>query len=102
MSEDKKELAKKMAQARAKSTAGRKPLAGAGNNRGNSLSFLGEEADGWTMSPKVILLFSVAYMGCVILLHIFGKISQLNAAEAPKEAPAPETPPPDGSQGGDL
>ena len=51
------------------------------------------------MSPKVILLFSVAYMGCVILLHIFGKISQLNSAETPKETPAPETPPP---EGGDL
>ena len=51
------------------------------------------------MSPKVILLFSVAYMGSVILLHIFGKISQLNTAEAPKDAPAPETPPP---EGGDL
>ena len=61
---------------------------------------MGEEADGWTMSPKVILLFSVAYMGCVILLHIFGKISQLNAAEAPKDAPpTPETP---GPEGGDL
>ena len=59
------------------------------------MSFLGEEADGWTMSPKVILLFSVAYMGCVILLHIFGKISQLNVSEAgptPQAEPEPETP----------
>ena len=54
------------------------------------------------MSPKVILLFSVAYMGCVILLHIFGKISQLNVADAPKGAEAPETPPTDGGEGGDL
>ena len=99
MSDNKAELAKKMAAARSKQTAGRKPLAGGGAGRGNSLSFLGEEADGWTMSPKVILLFSVAYMGSVILLHIFGKISQLNAAETPKDAPAPETPPP---EGGDL
>ena len=61
---------------------------------------MGEEADGWNMSPKVILLFSVAYMGCVILLHIFGKISQLNTSEAPKDQPpTPETPPP---EGGDL
>ena len=54
------------------------------------------------MSPKVILLFSVAYMGCVILLHIFGKISQLNAAETPKDGPAPETPEPPPPEGGDL
>ena len=29
------------------------------------------------MSPKTILIFSVAYMGCVILLHIFGKITSI-------------------------
>tara|TARA_B110000211_G_C13546988_1_gene321908 strand:- start:134 stop:325 length:192 start_codon:yes stop_codon:yes gene_type:complete len=63
---------------------------------------LGEEADGWVMSPKVILLFSVAYMGCVILLHIFGKISQLNTADAPVGTPEAETPIPDAGEGGDL
>ncbi len=41
------------------------------------LSFAGDDADGWNMSPKTILLFSVAYMGAVILLHIFGKISSI-------------------------
>ena len=35
------------------------------------------------MSPKTILLFSVAYMGCVILLHIFGKVTSIkNASKA--------------------
>ena len=63
---------------------------------------MGEEADGWNMSPKVILLFSVAYMGCVILLHIFGKISQLNVVDAPKGAEEPDMPPPDAPEGGDL
>ena len=47
------------------------------------MSFFGEEADGFNMSPKAILLFSVAYMGCVILLHIFGKISTLKTGSAP-------------------
>ena len=96
MSENKAELAKKMAAQRAKAAATRKPLPG-GAGRQNALSFLGEEADGWNMSPKTILLCSVAYMGCVILLHIFGKISQLNTASEPSA-----TPPPPSNSTGDL
>ena len=75
---DKKEMARKMAAQRAK--PGRKPLGGAApsaGQRANSLSFFSEDADGWTMSPKTILLFSVAYMGFVILLHIFGKVTSI-------------------------
>ena len=33
------------------------------------------------MSPKTILLFSVAYMGFVILLHIFGKVTSIKKTE---------------------
>ena len=51
------------------------------------MSFFGEEADGFNMSPKAILLFSVAYMGCVILLHIFGKISSLKTGT---DTPTPD------------
>ena len=88
--EDKKALAKKMAAERSKPTQ-RKPLAGSNTQqtaRGGSLSFFGDEADGWNMSPKSILLFSVAYMGCVILLHIFGKISNMKTGKTP-DAPEP-------------
>ena len=92
-----------MAAQRAKQAAGRKALPGAGRNT-NALSFLGEEADGWNLSPKTILLCSVAYMGCVILLHIFGKISQLNTSgpATPGAGPEPttdQTPPPEGNAG---
>ena len=85
---NKKEMAKKMAQNRAR-PAGRKPLGGQAPqaNRANSLSFFSEDADGWTMSPKTILLFSVAYMGFVILLHIFGKVTNIKKPDAP---PTPE------------
>ena len=38
------------------------------------------------MSPKTILLFSVAYMGFVILLHIFGKITSMKS-----KVPEPDT-----------
>ena len=37
------------------------------------------------MSPKTILLFSVAYMGFVILLHIFGKITNIKSKVAEPE-----------------
>ena len=44
------------------------------------------------MSPKTILLFSVAYMGCVILLHIFGKVTTIKAKNAAAQAtPEPDT-----------
>ena len=79
--EDKRELAKKMAQQRAAAGAGRKPLGGqAPKNNSGSLFNVGE-AGGWSMSPKTILLFSVAYMGAVILLHIFGKITSIKGAD---------------------
>ena len=62
----------------------------------DGMSFFGEEADGFNMSPKAILLFSVAYMGCVILLHIFGKISTLKTGSATPDAPG------DAGAAGDL
>ena len=78
--EDKRELAKKMAQQRAAQSSGRKPLGGQApkNNSGNLFNV--GEAGGWSMSPKTILLFSVAYMGVVILLHIFGKVTSIKGA----------------------
>ena len=39
------------------------------------------------MSPKTILLFSVAYMGCVILLHIFGKVTSIKGSKTPDATP---------------
>ena len=69
--------------------ASRKPLGGGGvqQPKQDAYSFFMGEGDGFNMSPKVILLFSVAYMGTVILLHIFGKVASLKT----KDAPVPET-----------
>ena len=39
------------------------------------------------MSPKTILLFSVAYMGVVILLHIFGKVTSIKGSKSPEATP---------------
>ena len=44
------------------------------------------------MKPKTILLFSVAYMGVVILLHIFGKVTSIKGAGKTE-------PTPDGTEG---
>ena len=90
MSENKKELAAKMAAERSQKQT-RKPLPGGPQQQRNSLSFFGEEADGWNVSPKAILLCSVAYMGCVILLHIFGKVASMKSADKPTVIPEPET-----------
>ena len=67
----------------------RKPLGGGGVQapKNDAYSFFGGEADGFNMSPKVILLFSVAYMGTVILLHIFGKVASLKTKDAPTPEP---------------
>ena len=80
--QQKKELAAKMAAQRTAGAGGaRKPLPNAAPARQqDGFSFFGSEADGWNMSPKTILLFSVAYMGAVILLHIFAKITSINKA----------------------
>ena len=81
--------------AASRSKTGRKPLAGGPapnqGQRANSLSFFSEEADGWTMSPKTIMLFSVAYMGFVILLHIFGKVTSIKKTEDPTMTPDPSS-----------
>ena len=80
-----------MASERAKSS-GRKSLNQNAIKPKDGLSFFGDDADGWQMSPKTILLFSVAYMGCVILLHIFGKVTTIKAKNAAAQAtPEPET-----------
>ena len=75
---EKQEVAKKIGAGK-KTPGGRKPLANKKQNE--AYSFFGEEADGWNMTPKTILLFSVAYMGTVILLHIFSKVASIKSKE---------------------
>ena len=87
---EKRELAAKMAAQRS-AQGQRKPLPTAQPSKTqSSLSFFGDEGDGFMMSPKTILLFSVAYMGCVILLHIFAKVTSIKTA-GDKPTPTPDT-----------
>ncbi len=86
---EKRELAAKMAAQRS-AQGSRKPLPSAQPSKTqSSLSFFGDEGDGWMMSPKTILLFSVAYMGCVILLHIFAKVTSIKSS-VDKTGPIPD------------
>ena len=46
-----------------------------GNQKGaETFSFLSGSSQGFEMSPKGVLLFSLAFIGVVVVLHIFGKI----------------------------
>ena len=101
---EKRELAAKMAAQRS-GQGKRKPLPTAQPSKTqSSLSFFGDEGDGWMMSPKTILLFSVAYMGCVILLHIFAKVTSIKQTTAqPGATPDPSAEAGAGAgAGGDL
>jgi protein transport protein SEC61 subunit beta len=75
---DRKELAKKSAIARSKTTPVRQGAANAAarpqNRPGNQFAFFQEESSGLKVSPKTVLILSLLYMGIVVLLHIFGKI----------------------------
>ena len=79
----------KMALARAKQAKKGGDTPGQGS-KGGLFSGLFNENEQLTLSPKTILLCSVAYMGIVILLHIFGKISSIKSktgGEAPDAQP---------------
>lgn len=74
---DKKELAKRSAIARSKTTPQRPSAAAQGarpQSRNNQFAFFTEESQGLKLSPKTVLILSLLYMGIVVLLHIFGKI----------------------------
>lgn len=82
---DKKELAKKSAIARSKTTPTRQGAAaqaagGRPHAAGNQFAFFTEESQGLKLSPKTVLIISLLYIGMVVLLHIFGKVKGVGAA----------------------
>jgi protein transport protein SEC61 subunit beta len=87
---DRKELAKKSAIARSKTTPQRQGAAAQAGarpqSRGNQFAFFTEESQGLKLSPKTVLIISLLYMGIVVLLHIFGKVkTSAGAAGAGKD-----------------
>ena len=85
---DKKELAKRSAIARSKTTPARTGAANAAarpQSKGNQFAFFTEESQGLKLSPKTVLILSLLYMGIVVLLHIFGKVKGGVAPAAGKD-----------------
>ncbi|CAN0395185.1 unnamed protein product, partial [Ectocarpus fasciculatus] len=61
-------------------TRPQRPAAGArgaaakgGNNQQGIMRFYTDDAPGLRIGPTVVLVFSLAFIGCVVLLHIWGK-----------------------------
>ncbi|KAG5184487.1 transporter Sec61 subunit beta [Tribonema minus] len=53
-----------------------KPAAGGGGRpqQGGILQFYSEDSPGFQVGPNIILIFSLSFIGCVVLLHIWGKL----------------------------
>ena len=45
-----------------------------------NFAFFSGDSQGFEVSPKAVLIISLVYIGIVVLLHIFGKISSSSAA----------------------
>ncbi len=57
------------------------------SKKGGSSKFFSEDSARFTIQPKTVLIMSLVYIGLVVLLHIYSKVSA-----PPKVVPeAPET-----------
>lgn len=48
-------------------------MAKGGANQQGILRFYTDDAPGLRIGPTVVLVFSLVFIGCVVLLHIWGK-----------------------------
>ncbi|KAL8255594.1 hypothetical protein R6Q59_030661 [Mikania micrantha] len=53
-----------------------------GNNGGNMLRFYTDDAPGLKISPTVVLVMSVCFIGFVTALHVFGKLYRRSSVDA--------------------
>jgi preprotein translocase subunit Sec61beta len=63
--------------------------------KSSGLKYFSEESAGFRIQPKTVLIMSLIYIGLVVLLHIWAKVSAPKPVipESPKAEPAPETAP---------
>ena len=54
----------------------KRPAAGQVAKTNDQFAFFSESADGLKVSPKAVLIFSLFFIGSVVVLHIFGKVKQ--------------------------
>lgn len=52
----------------------------------SGIKYFSEESSGFKIQPKTVLIMSLIYIGLVVLLHIWAKVS------APPKSIVPETP----------
>ncbi|KAI3523420.1 hypothetical protein L2E82_50195 [Cichorium intybus] len=53
-----------------------------GNSGGNMLRFYTDDAPGIKITPTVVLVMSVLFIGFVTALHVFGKLYRRSSVEA--------------------
>lgn len=61
------------------------------------MRYFSEDSAGFKIQPKTVLIMSLIYIGIVVLLHIFSKVS----APAPAEQPQGPTDQPAGDAAGE-
>ncbi|KAK1435156.1 hypothetical protein QVD17_00916 [Tagetes erecta] len=54
---------------------------GGNNNGGNMLRFYTDDAPGLKITPTVVLVMSVCFIGFVTALHVFGKLYRRSSVE---------------------
>lgn len=52
--------------------------------KGGSLKYFSEDATGFKIQPKTVLIMSLVYIGLVVLLHIYSKMSAQPATDKPQ------------------
>ncbi|KAL3530592.1 hypothetical protein ACH5RR_009914 [Cinchona calisaya] len=62
------------------STGGGSGSLGGGSNSSNMLRFYTDDAPGLKISPTVVLVMSLCFIGFVTALHVFGKLYRYKSA----------------------
>lgn len=59
------------------------------NPQGNQLTYLGEDQNGFKISPQKVLFLCLFYIGSVVIMHIFAKVKVGGAVPPPTATPPP-------------
>ena len=51
------------------------------SKKGGSLKYFSDDATGFKIQPKTVLIMSLVYIGIVVLLHIYSKVTTVPAAK---------------------
>ena len=51
------------------------------SKKGGSLKYFSDDATGFKIQPKTVLIMSLVYIGIVVLLHIYSKVTTVPVAK---------------------